>query len=136
MTKAASLDRYRCAVAALDQLERFCDDPSLGPARQRLQHLLSEIRIRADQVRDGVEDLLYADHRRLGFESECAREETAEASAVQPTRWSKLRPEDHEGIRQSNLSVKALASQYGVSRSRIYEIRCGKLRDRSSRGII
>lgn len=136
MTEAASLDRYRCAVAALDQLERFCDDPSLGPVRQRLQHLLSEIRGRVGDMRDAIEDMLFADHGRLGFESECEREQPAESATVPPTRWSKLRPEDHEGIRHSNLSVKALAAQYGVSSSRIYEIRCGKARDRSSRGIM
>ena len=137
MTEAPSLDGYRCAVAALDQLDRFVCDPSLGPERPRLQHIIAEIRSRVDDLRDKVEDLLLADHGRLGFESESKREPAADEESAAPTaRRGKLSMEDHEAIRRSRASVKALAEQYGVSRSRIYEIRCGARRERSSRKIM
>lgn len=136
MTEAANLDGYRCAVAALDQLDRFVCDPSLGPARQRLQHIVAEIRGRVDDLRDKVEDLLLADHGRLGFESESKREPAAKEESAAPTWRGRLSIEEHEAIRASRLPVKALAEQYGVSRSRIYEIRCGERRERSSRKIM
>ncbi len=76
MTDSKSLDAYRQIVGALDQMDRSAGVvSSLVDARTRyqVQESLAEIQRRLEQVRSAVEDVLYDDHGRLGFESESGR---------------------------------------------------------------
>ncbi|MBZ5726375.1 MAG: hypothetical protein LAP87_15415 [Acidobacteriia bacterium] len=73
MTNSKSLDAYRQIVGALDQMDRSAGVvSSLVDARTRyqVQESLAEIHRRLEQVRNAVEDVLYDDHGRLGFESD------------------------------------------------------------------
>ncbi len=76
MTNSKSLDAYRQIVGALDQMDRSAGVvSSLVDARSKyqVQESLAEIHRRLEQVRSAVEDALYDDHGRLGFESESGR---------------------------------------------------------------
>ncbi len=124
MTNSMSLDAYRQIVGALDQMDRSAGVvSSLVDARTRYQvaEPLAEIHRRLEQVRSAVEDVLYDDHGRLGFESE------APTSPVhqQASRNGKLTPEALEAIRLSGEPLRVIAKRYGVCTSRVSEIRRG-----------
>jgi hypothetical protein len=77
LTNSKSLDAYRQIVGALDQIDRSAGVvSSLVDARTKyqVQESLAEIHRRLEQVRSAVEDALYDDHGRLGFESESGRQ--------------------------------------------------------------
>jgi hypothetical protein len=76
LTNSKSLDDYRQIVGALDQMDSSAGVVfSLLDARTKyqVQESLAEICRRLEQVRSAVEDVLYDDHGRLGFESESGR---------------------------------------------------------------
>lgn len=133
MADSKSLDRYREIVAIVDQMDRSAAVLSAlvgDRTRYRVLQPLADISGRLAQVRDAVEDDLYESHRRLGFESE--REPSIggdEPPKVLPTRQgSKLTAEQTQAMRESREPVAVVAERYGVSRSRVYEIRRARVR--------
>jgi hypothetical protein len=83
LTNSKSLDAYRQIVGALDQMDSSAGVVSSlvdARARYQVQESLAEIHRRLEQVRSAVEDALYEDHGRLGFESESGRRASDAAS--------------------------------------------------------
>ena len=136
MADSTSLERYREIVAVLDRMD--CSAAALfalvgDRTRYWVQQPLADVRDRLAQVRDAVEDDLYENHGRLGFESERETNGGGESEAPPVRNGSKLTAEQTQAIRESRESRKSLAARYGISQSRVYEIRSGQVRVRSRR---
>jgi hypothetical protein len=134
LADSKSLERYREIVAILDQMDRSAAALSAlvgDRTRYWVQQPLADIGGRLAQVRDAVEDDLYECHGRLGFESERGPEASAESNRPLPrVQRGKLTAEQTQAIRESREPRKALAARYGISQSRVYEIRSGRVRVR------
>ena len=114
-----SLDDYRAVMAALDVIEGSPVARSGGD----LWLWAQETRRLAQRMRDRAEDMLFADHNRLGFESEReSKKETEQPQAppaIEENRGSALR----EAILSSGEPSHVLALRLGVSVARVGKVR-------------
>ena len=134
-----SLDEYRAVMAALDFIEvsPITGGPlptGGGPLRLWAQ----ETRELVERMRDYAEDGLFAEHARLGFESEkpgyappalppvgpAPQPEVPKPAPVRRARrWAPHRPELRETVLASGEPTSALAARLRVSVGRVNKIR-------------
>jgi hypothetical protein len=114
------LDEYREMMTTLDRADA---DLLSGTVHiQEYRRLTAE---HLEKIRDAVEDCLFRDHHKLGFASE--NPAVPAARRVRAPR-NKLTPEDAAKVRDSSGPARIVAERFGISVSRVSEIRNGIVR--------
>ena len=120
MGETLNLDDYREMLAALDGADFAL---AAGAGLASLNNLRETATMHLGRIRDAVENCLYRDHGRLGFASEKGDAPASVRPAV--CRQVKLTPDDTDAIRRSSGPARLVAERFGVSISRVSEIRRG-----------
>jgi len=125
MANTIDLDGYREVINALDRAESafVCDGRSMMNTELR-----ALVATHLELIRDALENCLFRDHRRLGFASESANAGRLPELAARPTpkiraRRAKITAAQADEIRSSLGPSSEIAARYGISRSRVSEIR-------------
>jgi hypothetical protein len=126
-----TLDDYRVVVEALDRIEGSPIASGPLPPSPRLKLLTAEIRERVEQLRNDVEEHLFEEHGRLGFESEKV-EAQAEPKRSPAEDRAEDRAEENRGVEKARLleavlsssePTSALAGRLGISQAYVARIR-------------